>query len=514
MRSSLSEKETAMIKDAQVRRLRRFLGEGNPLSLAAMKVGMDAKTARKYGHAQRLPSESFTPRTWRTREDPFQDVWPALRDQIERNPGLQAKTLFEDLQRRFPGQFPDGQLRTLQRKIKAWKAVEGPPKEVFFDQVHTPGELAASDFTCMNDLHVTLAGQAFEHLVYHFVLTYSNWETGTVCFSESFESLSQGLQDALWELGGVPRTHRTDRLTAAVNNLGDRDLFQQRYRALLAHYGLTPQAIQARKANQNGDAEQSHNRFKQAIDQALMLRDSRDFDDRAAYERFLRAIFARRNGGRLGRFAEERPLLNDLPARRVDAWHRVPARVSQGSTIRIVTNIYSVPSRLIGERVDVHVMAEYLEVWLGPALVERVPRLRGRHKHSINYRHVIDWLVRKPGAFAAYRYRDALFPTSRFRRAYDTLLEHCPTRASKDYLRVLELAAKESEAGVDAVLGRLLEGDMPITPTIVEEHLRHDLGLPRAMEVVISKVDLSTYDLLLETREDFPLPDHQTCMSP
>ena len=305
---------------------------------------------------------------------------PNSSDRLERNPGLQAKTLFEDLQRRFPGRFPDGQLRTLQRKIKAWKALEGPPKEVFFDQVHTPGEFGASDFTCMNDLQVTLAGQPFDHLIYHFVLTYSNWETGTVCFSESFESLSQGLQNALWELGGVPQMHRTDRLTAAVNNLGDRDLFQQRYRALLAHYGLTPQAIQARKAHENGDAEQSHNRLKQAIDQALMLRGSRDFDDRAAYERFLREFFAQRNSGRTERFAEERPRLSDLPARRVDAWHRRRVRVTQGSTIRIVTNTYSVPSRLIGEQVDVHVMAECLEVWLGAVLVERVPRLRGRQQ--------------------------------------------------------------------------------------------------------------------------------------
>jgi Mu transposase, C-terminal domain len=503
-----------MIKDAQVRRLRQLLGEGHPLYLAALKVGMDAKTARKYRHAERLPSESFTRKTWRTREDPFQDVWPELRDRLELNPGLQAKTLFEDLQRRFPGRFQDGQLRTLQRKIKAWKAVEGPPKEVFFDQVHTPGALGASDFTCMNDLLVTLAGQPFDHLVYHFVLTYSNWETGTVCFSESFESLSQGLQNALWELGGVPQIHRTDRLTAAVNNLGDRDLFQQRYRALLAHYGLTPQAIQARKANQNGDAEQSHNRLKQAIDQALLLRGSRDFDDRPAYERFLREVFAQRNSGRTERFAAERPLLNDLPARRVDAWHRRQVRVTQGSTIRIVTNTYSVPSRLIGEQVDVHVMAESLEVWHGTVLVERVPRLRGRHKSSINYRHVIDWLVRKPGAFTAYRYQEAMFPTSRFRRTYDALLAHGPARAAKDYLRILELAAKESESGVDAVLGRLLEWNVPITPTVVLEHLRHDLGLPHAMEVVITTVDLSSYDLLLETREDFPLPDHRTCMNP
>ncbi len=501
-----------MIKDAQVRRLRQLLGEGHPLYLAALKVGMDAKTARKYRHAERLPSESFTPKTWRTREDPFQDVWPELRERLELNPGLQAKTLFEDLQRRFPGRFQDGQLRTLQRKIKTWKAIDGAPKEVFFDQVHTPGALCASDFTCMNDLLVTLAGQPFDHLVYHFVLTYSNWETGTVCFSESFESLSQGLQNALWELGGVPQVHRTDRLTAAVNNLGDRDLFQQRYRALLAHYGLTPQAIQARKANQNGDAEQSHYRYKDAIDQALMLRGSRDFDERVAYEQFLRKVFAQRNSGRAKRFAEERPLLRALPARRVDAWHRRRVRVTQGSTIRVVTNVYSVPSQLIGEKVIVHVMAECLEVWFGAELIECVPRLRGRHKASINYRHVIDWLVRKPGAFAAYRYQDALFPTSRFRRVYDALREQSPGRATKDYLRILELAAKESEAGVDAVLGRLLEWNVPITPTVVLEHVRHDLGLPRAMEVVITTVDLSSYDLLLESREDSPLPDHQTSM--
>jgi hypothetical protein len=495
-----------MIKDAQVLRLRQLLGEGLPLYLAAMKVGMDTKTARKHRHADRLPSEPFTPRTWQTRVDPYQEIWPELRDRLTLNPRLQAKTLFEDLQRRFPGRYPDGQLRTLQRKIKAWRATEGPPKEVFFDQIHTPGELCASDFTCMNDLGVTLEGEPFDHLVYHFVLTYSNWETGTVCFSESFESLSQGLQNALGELGGVPLIHRTDRLTAAVNNLGDRDLFQQRYRALLAHYDLKPQAIQARKANQNGDAEQSHHRFKTAVDQALLLRGSRDFGDRAAYEQFLAALFAGRNLGRAERLAEERPGLRQLPSRRVDAWHRVRVRVTQGSTIRVGSNSYSVPSRLIGEKVDVHVMAEHLEIWHGAVLVERVPRQRGRHKHSINYRHVIDWLVRKPGAFAAYRHREAMFPTSRFRRAYDTLLEQCPGRVAKDYLRILELAARESEAGVDAVLGRLLEWGVPITPTAVEEQLRHDLGLPRAMEVVIATVDLSSYDLLLETVEDLPLP--------
>jgi hypothetical protein len=496
-----------MKTERQVIKLRQLLVRGMPLYRAAWKVDRDAKTARKYRRADRLHSRSLTPRSWQTRDDPFQEVWPELQDLLERNPGLQAKTLFEDLQRRFPGRFPDGQLRTLQRKVKAWKAVAGPPKEVFFDQVHTPGLLGASDFTHMGDLGITLAGQPFDHMVYHFILTSSNWETGTVCFSEGFESLSRGLQDALWELGGVPQIHRTDRLTAAVNNLGDRELFQQRYRALLAHYGLRAQAINARKAHENGDAEQSHYRLRDTIDQALMLRGSRDFDDRAAYERFLREFFARRNSGRAERFAAERPRLSDLPARRVDAWHRRRVRVTQGSTIRILGNTYSVPSQLVGEHVDVNVMAGCLEVWRGAVLVEKVPRLRGRQKYSINYRHVIDWLVRKPGAFAAYRYHDAMFPTGRFRRAYDALLERSPTRASKDYLRILELAAKESEAGVDAVLGRLLEWGCPITPTAVDEQLRHDLGLPRAMEVVVTAVDLSTYDLLLETMEDLPLSD-------
>jgi hypothetical protein len=311
-----------MITDAQVRKLRQLLGEGHPLYRAALKVGMDTKSARKYRQAERLPSESITPRTWRTREDPFQDLWPELRDLLELNPGLQAKTLFEDLQRRFPGRFPDHQLRTLQRKIKAWRATEGPPKEVFFDQIHRPGEVGASDFTHMGDLNVTLAGRPFDHMVYHFVLTYSNWEAATVCFSESFEGLSHGLQNALWELGGVPQMHRTDRLTAAVNNLGDRDLFQQRYRALLAHYGMKAQAINVRKAHENGDIEQSHHRFKAAVEQSLMLRGNRDFEDRADYEQFLRELIVRRNGTRTERFREERSGLRDLPPRRIDAWSR------------------------------------------------------------------------------------------------------------------------------------------------------------------------------------------------
>jgi hypothetical protein len=499
-----------MTKNSQILRLRQLLGEGDPLVRAALKVGMDAKTARKYRNADRQLDASGGPRTWRTREDPFQEVWPELCERLQLYPGLQAKTLFCDLQRRFPGRYPDGQLRTLQRKIKAWNATQGPPKEVFFEQIHTPGQLAASDFTHMSDLAVTIAGLSFEHMVYHFVLTYSNWETATVCFSESFESLCQGLQDALWELGGVPRFHRTDRLTAAVNNLGNRKTFQQRYQAMLAHYGIKAQAINVRKAHENGDVEQSHHRFKGAVDQALMLRGSRDFADRGSYERFLRGLLSQRNQGRQARFDEDRCHLQALPARRFDAWRRRRVRVAPASTIRVDHNAYSVPSQLIGEMVDVHIKVETLEVWHGTVLAASLPRQHGRHNHTINYRHVIDWLVRKPGAFAAYRHREALFPTGRFRRAYDSLQESAPERATKDYLRILELAAKESEAGVDAILGDLLERGEPITPTVVADRLRHDRGLAPATEVIVTTVDLGMYDSLLEGEEGFTLASLQT----
>ena len=210
-----------------------LIGKGMRLGLAAAKADMDEKTARKYRSLGKLPHEVRVEHFWRTREDPFDDVWAGVEEKLRINPGLEAKTLFEDLQRRYPGRFGDGQLRTLQRRVKIWRALQGPPREVFFPQVHKPGELCQSDFTSMNSLGVTIQRQPFEHLLYHFVLTYSNWEAGTICFSESFESLSEGLQNALWELGGVPERHRTDRLSAAVQKPDQPEEFTQRYRALL-----------------------------------------------------------------------------------------------------------------------------------------------------------------------------------------------------------------------------------------------------------------------------------------
>ena len=226
-----------MVSNNQVRRLRELMAKDNRIIVNAAKTGMDVKTARKYLHQDGLPSELATVHAWRTREDPFSEVWKEVNPFLELNPGLEAKTLFEYLQRIHPGRFPEGQLRSFQRGVRRWRALEGPPKEVFFAQEHQPGYLCQSDFTYMHELGVTIGGEVFDHLLYHFVLTYSNWESGTVCFSESYESLSEGLQAALWELGAVPAVHQTDRMTAAVCHPG-REVFTQRYAGLLRHYGL------------------------------------------------------------------------------------------------------------------------------------------------------------------------------------------------------------------------------------------------------------------------------------
>ncbi len=486
------------ITDVHIRRLFKHLGQGQSLTEAAGRAGVDRRTARRYWIMKRLPSEMpEVPRTWRTRPDPLADVWPEVAEQLAQAPRLQAKTLWDWLQRKYPGRFAEGQLRTLQRRVKEWRATEGPGQEVYFSQEHHPGQLGASDFTHMGSLNVTIAGQPFDHLVYHFVLTYSNWESVTICFSESFESLSEGLQNALWELGGVPERHRSDRMSAAVNNLSERREFTERYESLLGHYGVTGEKINARAAHENGDAESSHRHFKEAVDQALLLRGQRDFASREQYAAFLEEVRRQRNAGRAPRFVEEQALLGALPSKRRETYKRLDVTVTSGSLIHVQNNVYTVNSRLIGERVEVRIHPEHVQVWYGQKVVETLPRLRGRRQQHIDYRHVIDTLVRKPGALANYRYRAELFPTSRFRLAYDWLHETSPTRADREYLEILYLAAHESEAGVDQALRRLIERERPINSAAVKTLLKEGQEALVLTEVIVAPVDLAGFDTLL-----------------
>jgi hypothetical protein len=330
------------------------------------------------------------------------------------------------------------------------------------------------------------------------VLTYSNWETGTVCYSESLESLSEGWQNAVWELGAVAAEHRTDSLTSAVNKMNSKDEFNQRYESVMRYYGVKPRHTNPSSPNENGDVEQSHHRFKRAVEQGLLLRGSRDFASLPVYSQWLKDLFAQRNAGRRTRLAEELAVMRELPERRMESTKRERVKVDSGSLIHVERNSYSVNSRLIGIYVEARLYLDHVEVWYGQKKVEDLPRLRGRGKHRIDYRHIIEWLQRKPGAFENYRYQEDLFPTSRFRMTYDALRETMPARSNKEYLKILRLAAVVGEVAVDTALRQLLETRMGIVITaesISDAMTRLDPIRPVTM-VEVAQVDLAIFDQL------------------
>jgi hypothetical protein len=472
-----------------------FLGKGKPLYVAATRSGMTEKTARKYRGLGGIPGRQ--PRTYRTRKDPFEAVWPEIEKLLAASPGLEGVTIFDTLRLREDVSFGDGQLRTLQRRIRRWRASRGPEKEVMFPQEHRPGEAGQSDFTDMRDLEVKIGGEPFDHLLYHFVLPYSNWEWAGVCFSESFESLVSGLQGAIWEMGRVPKKHRTDNLSAATHELrGGGRSFNERYKAVLDHYGMVADKNTPGRGHENGDVEQGHHRLKRALEQALLLRGGRDFDSRGEYEIFLRKVVDGRNRGRWEKYAEELAVMGPLPLTRLSEHRTERIGVSVFSTIRAASNVYSVPSRLIGERVEVRLYAETVEVFYAGERVCAMERLRGSGNARIDYRHLIFSLVRKPGAFARYRYREALFPTLTFRRAYDALVERLGEGADLSYVRILHLAATTTETGVEEVLSALLEHGGLKSWEDVEDRVRPDT--PAIPTCQIPVVDLGVYDLCLE----------------
>ncbi len=491
-----------MVTDRQVRRLFAMKNRCKTLYELADKAGMSTRTARKYLKCGKLPSQIKVIHDWPTHPDAFAEDWPWIEEFLQGNPGLESKSLFEALQRKCCGKYQDSQLRTFQRRIKQWKALYGPAREVFFAQVYKPGQWCASDFTRMKKLGITICGIPFDHMIYHFVLCLSNWETGTVCFSESYESLSAGLQNALWKLGGIPRYHRTDNLTCAVNKVGNPEVFTSNYQGLADHYGFTGCKTQPAHPNENGDIEQRHYRLKNAVEQALILRGSRDFNSREDYEMFLEKLYDQLNAGRTKLLAEELKALRALPTRRYEDFTVDKCKVSRFCTIRVLKNSYSVHSRLIGEKIDIRIYADHIEVWYAQRRIEILPRLHGENGHYINYRHVIDTLVRKPGAFENYRYKDDMFPTSQFRIAYDLLRsQHGVKQGNKQYLKILKLAAKENETSVNEVLRFLVNHADQIDFDTVEQLVRSEQQPPAVTDVCIGNIDLDSYDCLLESAE-------------
>jgi hypothetical protein len=300
-------------------------------------------------------------------------------------------------------------------------------------------------------------------------------------------------------LGGVPKYHQTDSLSAAVRNMANPKKFTDRYLALMRHYGLKGRKTNPASPNENGDIEQSHNRLKRAAEQTLLLRGSRDFESREDYSDFLNKLYDQLNLGRQRRFKDELANLRQLPFRRLEAYERIRMKVGPSSTIRVKHNVYSVHSRLIGEQVEVRLFAEYLDLWYGQKKIDTIPRLRGEDKAHINYRHIIDWLVRKPGAFKNFRYRHSMYPTHRFRMAYDIL--RATQQSDKQYLKLLYLAARENESAVDQALDQLLKTGQEITVEAVEALLGSEVEVSVVKDVKVSPVVLQDYDNLLSTKE-------------
>jgi len=474
--------------------------------LAAAKAGISERSARRIDMSATLPSQNPR-RYWRSRVDPFIDVWDAeLVPLLKSAPKLKAVTLLRKLQADHPDRFGDGLLRTLQRHVRQWRALEGPPKEVFFPQVYAPGHRGLSDFTAMGKLCVTIAGAAFAHILYHFVLAFSRWEHAEVVEGgESFEALSKGLQNALWQAGGAPQEHRTDSLSAAFKNLTEEQDFTVRYTALLDHYGMAGTRNNRGVSNENGSVESSHRFLKDAIDQALLLRGHRDFDDRAAYEGFVRDVVMRRNRRNAGAFRIEREQLLDLPQRRTTDFVEEEGRVTRCGMFTVRGILYSAPSRLIGQRLKVRLYSDRVDCYLSGALVLTLARgarspINGRGR-VIDYRHFIEELKRKPQAFKGLAFRDSLFPREAYRRTWEQLDLHLTQRqACQTIVALLEMAARD---GVEGALAERLDmllaaGELPDIKRLREEFAPRTTEVP---QITVEIPSVNHYDALLPSAQ-------------
>lgn len=478
------------------------------VGLAAMRAGVDRKTARKYVQSGRLPSETVQPRDWRTHEDAFVEHWAELEAMLTESPALEAKTLFDVLVEKYPGRYEDGQLRTLQRRVKAWRAERGPEKNVMLAQLHRPGEAAQTDFTRVTELAVTIAGEGFVHMLCVFVLPYSNWRWASICLSESIASLRHGVQRALFQLGRAPEWHQTDNSTAATHRIPDgksvagecrgERAFNEDYLAIMRHFGMKPRTTEVAAKEQNGDVEAANRALKRALEQALLVRGSRDFDSRDAWQSIVDDVMRKANRGRGQRVAEDLAAMRELNVAKLPEFVEDAFRVSEWSTVRVKQCAYSVPSRLIGEWVRVRIFEDRIVVRYAGKDQLVCDRLRGSNLRRIDYRHIIWSLVRKPGGFARYVYREEMFPSVAFRCAYDAIQSpHRGLKGDLEYLRILHLAASTFEADVEAALTLLLADGKTITIDSVKALASTGTAI-EIPDLARPLVEFSAYDKLLD----------------
>lgn len=490
-----------MITQQQYKRLMSEYEKTGKISVSGMKADMDRHTARKYIEAGKSPAELQAKHTWRTRPDPLAKVWPEVVRMLQEAPELEAKTLFEHFLARPDSGLEESHLRTFFRRVRHWRATQGPEREVFFAQERKPGQLMQLDWTYARELAVTMQGQPLDHLFCQCVLPYSDWQWATRCISESFLSLVSGLQAALGQLGKCPECLGTDNTSAATHELeqmpGRPRGYNADYLELCTHYDLTPVTIHVNCPHEHGDVESLNRHLKRRLEQHLILRGSRDFASLEEYDQFVQGVLQAANAKRQKRLAEELAVMRPLPVGRLAEYREYEPVVSSQSLIRVNKHTYSVPSRLIGHSLRVEQHEAELKVYLGREFLFCLPRLRGDRGALVDFRHVITPLLRKPGAFIHYRHREALYPSAVYRAACDRLVaDHGERPGVIEYLHLLKLAAEETVEKVEAVVVQQLTLPAKWRAVQVREQLA-----PVARKVVQLAgltPSLQAYDTLLE----------------
>ncbi len=498
------------ITNRQVARYMDARQIGRTQTLSADGADISERTARRLDRFGRAVQP---PRTYRTRPDSFAPVWASeIEPQLQRDGRLKAVTLFADLQVRHPGRFRDGQVRTLERQIRQWRAIAGPTRPVMFPQDHPPGWQALLDFTDCTALAVAIAGEALAHRLGHVCCPHSGWQFAQVILGgESYPALAETMRLAFTALGGVPRTLRTDSLSAAYKNLRQQEDLTTRFNELCRHYGCEPTRNTLGVAHENGAVESPNGHLKDRIDQALRLRGSRDFTDLAAYRTFVDGIVAAANAPRAPAIVVERAALAALPRFAGVTWTEGLGTVSRFSLIRVLGVAYMVPSRLIGHRLVVRIFDDRLEFFAGSRAVHSSVRMHGtRRARQVDYRLCIAALIQKPGAFARLIYRDDLHPSPVYAQTWQRLREQVGEHAAcRTYVRLLHLAhhhACESALGI-RLAELLASGVLPDA-----EALRSAFATPAPAAVPILQfrtADPAGYDAL-RRQPDHPQPKAET----
>lgn len=468
---------------------------GKTQDLSAAISGISVSTGHRIENGKRKPK---TPRIHRTRIDPFEQVWDSeLVGLLEKEPKLSGLTLWEYLDDNYPGIYPYSQLRTLQRRVKTYNAQFGPAKDVIFRQSFPPGLQGLSDFT-HPDTKVTIAGVEFKHLIYEFVLAYSGFRYAQIILGgESYSALANGLQNALHTIGGAMLEHKTDSLSAAFKNSYEKMKLTKNYTKLCSHYGI--KAIRNTKgiSHENGAVETAHGALKHRIDQAIKLRGNSDFATIEEYQKLIDSQIKRLNKRSQAKLREEQKIFKTLPKARFMDYQVLSTKVTTTSTILIKTTLYTVPSKLIGENIKVHLFHDKLECFIGNHMIICLKRVYPTDVNSkarcINYKHVISSLYKKPQAFRYSNIQDDLFPSDDYKLLWVLCNKQFDSHmACKWMVTVIKIASKIADIDKFAQ-SLLLMKKLPLIKTLQDKYLLKAQVIP---DIKANQHKLEDYHLI------------------